>query len=314
MKTSVFVGASALALAAGFAGAQVNGQFKAAYGAPLALQTNATGFGNSTNGDALFASGSELDGVYAYQSGGNLNLLFTGNLEANFNKFNIFIDNGSGQGQNVLDNSTFFGLNGNFNGMRFDTNFSPTHFLSVTGGGGQSTPSGYGLFVNAARTAGVGGNAGDGDYLGGNDGQSGGAFDVGLFGGNNFFNARVAINNSNIAGVDGSGLGTGPGGVLTGIEVQIPLASLGVASMNGLKVAAFVNGQNFDFLSNQVLGGLPAGTGNLGGDGLGNFTGNVGGVNFANFAGDQFVTLVPAPGVVSMLGLAGLAAARRRRA
>ncbi|MFA6046702.1 MAG: hypothetical protein WC718_17085 [Phycisphaerales bacterium] len=311
MKISMIVGASALALAAGLASAQVNGQYKAAYGAPLALQTNATGFGDAAGGDAFFANGSELDGVYAYQSGGNLNLLFTGNLETNYNKFNIFIDNGSGQGQNVLDNSTFFGLNGNFNGMRFDAAFAPTHFLSVTNGGGQSTPNGYGLFVNAARTAGVGGNGADGDYLGGNDGTTNGVLTG--FGGNNFFNALVAVNNSNGAGVTGTGLGA-PAGVLTGIEVQIPLATLGVASINGLKVAAFVNGGNFDYLSNQVLGGLPAGTGNLGGDGTGTFTGNVGGINFANFAGDQFVTLVPTPGVVSMLGLAGLAAARRRRA
>ncbi|MBI1190992.1 MAG: hypothetical protein GC200_09970 [Tepidisphaera sp.] len=312
MKTFVFVGAAALALAAGMANAQVNGQYKPAYGAPLALQTNGTGFGNSTSGDALFANGSELDGVYAYAAGGNLNLLLTGNLESNYNKLSIFIDNGSGQGQNVLDNSTFFGLEGQFNGMKFDSGFSPTHHISITGGGGQSTPSGYGLFVNAGRTAGVGGNAMDGDYLGGNDGQNGGALN--LFGGNNWLGALVAINNSNTAGVDGSGLGTGPAGVLTGIEVQIPLASLGVASANGLKIAAFVNGANWDYLSNQVLGGLPAGTGNLGGDGAGNYNGSVGGIDFTQFAGNQYVTIVPTPGVVSVIGLAGLAAARRRRA
>lgn len=311
MKTFVFVGASALALAAGLANAQVNGQYKPAYGAPVALQTNATGFGNSTSGDALFANGSELDGIYAYTSGGNLNLLLTGNLESNYNKLSIFIDNGSGQGQNVLDNSTFFGLQGQYNGLRFDSGFAPTHHISITGGGGQSTPSGYGLFVNAGRTAGVGGNAADGDYLGGNDGQNGGLLNQ--FGGNNFLNALVAINNSNTGGVDGGAVNN-PASVLTGVEIQIPLSSLGVASQNGLKIAAFVNGSNWDYLSNQVLGGLPAGAGNPGGDGAGNYTGNVGGIDFTRFAGDQFVTLVPTPGVVSVIGLAGLAAARRRRA
>ena len=55
MKISMIVGASALALAAGMANAQVNGQYKAAYGAPLALQTNGTGFGNAAGGDAFFA-------------------------------------------------------------------------------------------------------------------------------------------------------------------------------------------------------------------------------------------------------------------
>ena len=60
--------------------------------------------------------------------------------------------------------------------------------------------------------------------------------------------------------------------------------------------------------------GLPPGTGNLGGDGAGNFTGTVSGINFNNFEGDQFVTLkIPAPGSVALLGFAGLAATRRRR-
>lgn len=311
MKISMIVGASALALAAGMANAQVNGQYKAAYGAPLSLQTNGTGFGNAAGGDAFFAGGSELDGLYAYESGGNLNLLFTGNLETNYNKFNVFIDNGSGTGQNQLDSPTFFGLNGNLSGLRFDTGFAATHYLSVTHGGGQSTSNGYGLFVNAGRVAGVGGNAVDGDYLGGNDGTTNGVLTG--FGGNNYFNALVAVNNSNGAGVDGSGLGSGPAGVLTGIEIQIPLSSLGVASINGLKISAFVNGANWDYLSNQVLGGLAAGTGNLGSDGTGAGTGNVAGINFNNFAGEQFVR-IPAPGVAGLLGLAGLAAARRRRA
>jgi len=314
MKVQLIIGAAALVLAAGVAQAQVDGTYKAAYGTPVTLQTTGTGFGDSNLGQQHYANGSELDGIYAYQSGGNLNLLFTGNLESNYNKFDLFIDNGSGTGQSTLDNSSFFGLQGQFNGMKFDTGFKPTHWVSIGNGGGQSTSDGYGMFVNGGRVAGVGGNAGDGDYLGGSDGNPAGGGVLAGFGGNNWLNLKAIVNNSNVFGVDGAGLGFGPDSASTGIEIQIPLASLGVASMNGLKLAAWINGGNWDYLSNQVLGGLPSGQGNLGGDGAGNFTGSVGGIDWNNFAGNQYVTLVPAPGTLALLGLGGLAAGRRRRA
>ncbi len=314
MKTQVMIGAAALVLAAGAANAQVDGTYKPAYGTALASQTNRTGFGDSNLGQQHYANGSELDQVFAYESGGNLNLLFTGNLETNYNKFDIFIDNGSGQGQGTIDNTTFFGLPGQFNGMKLDTGFKPTHWFSIGNGGGQSTSDGYGMFVNAARVGGVGGSAADGGYLGGSDGAPAGGGVLAGFGGNNWANLKAIVNNSNVFGVDGAGLGFGPDSASTGIEVQIPLASLGIASINGLKIAGWINGQNWDYMSNQVLGGLPAGTNNLGGDGAGNFNGGVGGIDFNNFAGDQYVTLVPAPASLALLGLGGLAAARRRRA
>ncbi len=310
MKGQVIVSVAALAMAAGVANAQVDGTYKSAYGDPVALQTTPTGFGDSNLGGIHSANGSELDGVYAYQSGGNLNLLFTGNLETNYNKFEIFIDNGSGTGQQTLDNSSFFGLPGNFNGMKMDNGFKPTHWISLTCGGGQSTSDGYGLFVNGGRVAGVGGNAGDGDYLGGSAGAPGSDGVLAGFGGNNFLNVKAFVNNSNTFGVTGADLGFGPDSASTGMEVQIPLASLGVASMNGLKVAAMINGQGHDYLSNQVLGGLPAGSGNLGNNG----SGGLSNVDFSAIAGNQYVTLVPAPASLALLGLGGLVAGRRRRA
>ncbi len=298
MKTSVCASALALSIFAGAASAQVNGSYKPAYGAPLVVQQDPTGFGDAGGGNIQTANGSELDAAFFNSSGGVVNLLFTGNLESNFNKFVIFIDNGNPLGQNQITGAA--GLPGQYTGMRFDAGFRATQWLSITCGGGT-----FGMFVDGSDLlANVGG------YQGGNDGQSGGV----LSGGTNQFGALVALNNSNSAGVTGSSA-AGALSATTGIEVQLPLAALGLATPN-FKVCAFINGQNHDYASNQFLGSLPAGQGNLGGDGFGTFNGGVGGLDLAggSYAGGNQYFVVPAPGVLNLLGLGGLIAARRRRA
>jgi len=55
---------------------------------------------------------------------------------------------------------------------------------------------------------------------------------------------------------DNNQVGT-PGAVTTGIELAIPLASLGNPSPTNIKIAGFVNGQGHDFASNQTIGGVP---------------------------------------------------------
>jgi len=270
----------------------VTGAWQPGYGAPLALQAAPTGFGNSNLGLIDFANGSELNGLFCFVSGGNLNLLFTGNLESNFNKFELFIDHRDG-GQNQLrgDNPDvdFNGLN-RMAGLTFDTGFEPDTWISITGGdvGGGT----YRRFASAAELLTAGG--GFGSYIG--EGLAGVG---GLSGGNNFLGVDLTINNSNTGGLPGD-----PALSLTGIEISIPLASLGILSADGVKVAAFINGSGHDFVSNQVLGSLPADFGNLGEPSQ---------VNFNNYAGLQYVTL-PTPGAAALLSLAGLAAARRRRA
>lgn len=287
-----------VACAAGAASAQVNGQYKPAYGAPVAVQQNFTQFGDSNIGLQTFANGSELNAVFVNVSGGNLNLLFTGNLESNFNKFELFFDTGVA-GQNTLrgDNAgiDFNGLN-RMAGLTFDTGFNASHYITVTGGdiGGGN----YSLFSNAALL--LPGGGGQGEFLGGNaGGQNGGT----LSGGNNFAGALIAIDNSNTGGVSGAS-GAGAASATRGLEISIPLSWLGVVSANGIKASAFINGGGHDFLSNQVLGSLPAGTNNLGEPSQ---------VNFANIAGNQFF-VIPSPGAAALMGLAGLAGLRRRRA
>jgi hypothetical protein len=95
---------------------------------------------------------------------------------------------------------------------------------------------------------------------------------------------QLALDNSNGAGVTGSeALPAAAGAVNTGVEIVVDLAELGYDNSGTIKVAGFVNGSGYDFMSNQVIGGLPgAPAANLGEPAL---------VDFSAIAGDQFVTI-----------------------
>ncbi len=268
-----------LALVAAPALAQTDGSLEVAYGTVLHTQTTQTNFGDATDGVPGFTNGSELDVAYGIISGGNLRLFLGGNLESNFNKLDIFIDCIAG-GQNKLrgdnPNVDFDGLNrmgddGSGNGLIFDTGFEADYYITLTNGdGGGGTDD---IFANYAEV--LTGGGGLGDYLGQAVPQNGtlsGGTDHGI---------QLTLDNSNVAGVDG-GCGASSGaGVATGIELSIPLSALGNAT-GCFKVCAFVNGSSHDYVSNQVLGSLPAGTCNLG---------EPRAVDFRQYAGDQFFTV-----------------------
>jgi hypothetical protein len=269
----------AVAGMAASAHAAVDGVKDAAYGTTaLAVQTVDTQFGDNF---------SELNAAWCYSDGTNLNLLVTGNLEGNFNKLHILLDYTSG-GVNTFGGVPYAG---GMNGMTFDAGFNADLDIQINGDG--ST-----WFVNAWDFNTVQA----GDYLGSNNGSG-----AALSGGGNWLGLGLGLNNSNTAGVGG---GTGAANtaaalaVTTGIEISIPLSFFGGSLPAGTRGMAFVNGGGNDFLSNQFLGGLAAGTANLGGPGS---------VNLANQAGDQFF-VIPTPGAAALLGLGGLVAARRRRA
>ncbi|MEL7341712.1 MAG: hypothetical protein AAGM67_14625, partial [Bacteroidota bacterium] len=148
----------------------VDGMLDAAYGAPLCVQDNETGFGDNTDPAADVANGSELDAAYVRIEGNMMYLFLSGNLQTNFNKLEIFIDAQPG-GQNQLLGTNpdvdFNGLNrmgddGSGNGLIFDDVFFSNYFFTASGG---NTP--YELFANFAPTDGSGGM---GTFLGGGPG------------------------------------------------------------------------------------------------------------------------------------------------
>lgn len=320
MTTAVVLGLAGVAIAQ----PTVDGTRDALYGAPIVVQSVQTGFGDASPPGNL--GGSELNAAYARIQGGRLYLLFTGNHEPNFNKLEVFIDSVSG-GENTLTGIPGYDFGGgsswnsqNMNGMTFDTGFEADYhlfsrwgsgtggyqvdFVNRQGGGNATIPGSTGTGADAV------GLISNGSIAAGNLGPnaSGTALTEDLF---------FAINNNNAAGVSG---GNGPAdqtaaaAVTTGMEFSISLADLGNPTDGVIRIAAMIGNGDHNYLSNQILGGLPGGTGNLGGDGTGVFTGSLSGVNFNNFAGNQyFEVVVPAPGAAGILALGALAAMRRRR-
>ena len=257
-----------------------------------------TGFGNNR---------SEINGIWAYCDNDTLYLGVTGNVQ-DFNKLDLFFDTGAG-GQNSLrmDNADvdFDQLNTNMGGLTFDAGFEANYYLTYTVSGNRDEHFTAAAQLNTGG-GGPGGFQGGGAYVDGDQIVAAGA---------NGFGYTLGTNQSNTGGVAdfGNAPDSDPALVSTGFELAIPLAEIGYTG-GLLRLAGFINGGAHDFLANQVIGGLPAGTGNLGGDGMGNFTGTVSGIDFNTIAGDQYVTLkIPAPASVVLLGLGGLAAIRRRR-
>lgn len=261
-----------LALAGSALAVTVDGTLDGTYGAALSVQSTQTQFGDANINLSDYANGSELDAAYGRIEGGVLYLLLAGNLESNFNKLELFFDVAPG-GQNTLRNDNanidFNGLN-RLAGMTFDAAFSPDYYITTTGG---YDGSGYRMFANYGELLTAGGGAGY--YLGSNTATTPGA----MAGGTNPNAIEITINNSNSAGVGGGCAAASGAGVSTGIELGIPLTALGSPSTGCIKVFAAINGSGHDYLANQVLGPLPAGTCNLGEPSV---------VNFDTIAGDQY--------------------------
>ena len=320
---------SAAASGPAWAAITIDGTRDAAYGPALAVQTIRTGFGNAINPTGL-GGGGELDAAYALVEGGRLYVMVTGNIENNFNKLGLFIDAKPG-GENTLSDTPGYDyehISRNFGGLTFDDGFNADYHLyarwgSLTGnnftvdivdrnGGGDATVKGNG--GSAGTGVGTGIQAGVVNPSDPGLGSTG----VGEVRNLTPFLTNplaFAFNNTNTAGVLGSGSGTTANqadalAVNTGFEFSIDLADLGNPQPGDvIKIlAVYGNGDN-NFLSNQTLGGLPAGTGNLGGNGTGGFTGNLAGINFNNFPGDQFfsVTVAGVLGDLDHDGFVGIA-------
>lgn len=292
MKKFLATAAVAAMAGAAFAAPVVDGTIAGdTYGAARAVQTVETGFGDNL---------SELNAAYGVIDGGRLHLALTGNIENNFNKLEIFIDSRAG-GENTFsanpshDNVSVMG------GMKFDAGFDADYHVIARRGnfGGDK------FDLNFAELGG-----GFSEYFDVFGGTQEGAGSTGT--GVNASPIDIAYDNSNIAGVGGgSGAAANQADALavqTGFEISIDLADLGYTG-GDIRVSAFVNNGDHNYVSNQVLGGLPVGTGNLGGDGAGGFTGSAP-IDWTTFAGDQYF-IVPEPASLALLAM-GLLALRRR--
>ncbi|HZW09333.1 MAG TPA: hypothetical protein VFF69_05460 [Phycisphaerales bacterium] len=263
------------------------------YGDALSVQKVQTGFGDNA---------SELNAAYARIEGGKLFLALTGNIEANFNKLEIFIDSAAG-GENTLSGDPGNDNAGNMTGLTFDRGFDADYHLILRRGFDGSINR-FDLDYAELGTPNFSFYA---DVFGGSSEGSG---STGT--GANAFPISLGYDNSNTGGVTGGDQAADQNAALaveTGIELAIDLADLG-APAGAFKVLAFVNNQDHNYASNQFLGSLEPPQGNLGGDGSGGFTG-VFNVDLNTFAGQQYF-IVPAPATAAALAMGGLLGRRRR--
>jgi hypothetical protein len=253
----------------------------------LATQTAATQFGDATTPGQ---GGSELDQLFATCDAAGLHIGITGNIEQNGNALVLFLDTNAATGSNVLNATNASYKISNANGLTFDPGFTPDYAFAVNTFGG-TTYVDYANIVDPTQS----GFLGSTDVAGAELLANGG-------------NIAIAMNNSNVLGVDGSSAANAATAT-TGLEMLLNQSAFGITGDS--RLLAYVVSGGGDYLSNQFLPGVPAGTGNLGAPGSLNL----------NQYGVSYVTVkcgnaIPEPGTMALLGagLLPLLGLRRRRA
>src|ERR1051325_660297 len=249
----------------------VDGTADAVYGSAISTQTLSTAARGVTtvgldNDMGLLdqADGSELDAAYGVISNGTLFLVISGNIDSGgtgnvdavqFDKLHVFFMTGPGGdhtlGTNYNGAADFgrlnrMGINGggiNANaGLTFDTGFAPNYWIGATVGGAGTNPTFYVNYEVVQAN-------GFGAFLGSSAPSN---TMVSSFGG-----ILAALNNSNIAGVPGDPNGcvtnTGQASVRSGVELSIPLPTIG-SPTGKVTMCAFITDDAFDLMYNQVLG------------------------------------------------------------
>ena len=241
-------------------------------------QETPTGFGDNLDPDPRRADGSEIDSVSwaLIPSGDMLRVHIAGNLETNFNKLELFLDVRPGGQNRILGNNPDvdfgalqrMGDDGTGNGLTFDEGFAADYYLTYTAGPTDFTDIAH--FFSVADLLSNGGGAGR-QVAGGPLMPGQPLTGPGLRG----RSIQVALDNSNIGGVTEESAHEAAL-VLTGFELAIPLSEIGWDGVSPIRLCAFINGRQHDFVSNQVSGSLwrPDGT---------PFHENLGDPRFVNF-------------------------------
>ena len=272
----------------------IDGTLDASYGPALAVQTVETGFGDNSN---------EWNAAYACMTNNTLSLMFTGNLEANFNKLEIFIDSSDAVTSNVFTSAGNDGA-GVMDGMTFDTGFSADYHIIARRGN-----AGFDKFDLDFAQLGPSASASFYEDIGGGINDN---FSAVTGTGVNSNPIAVGFNNSNTGGIGGNEGAmadeAAARSVTTGLELSIDLADLGNPT-GPIRVMLLQNNDTHDFLSNQTLGGLAVGTGNLGSP--------ASSIDFSTLGGDQFFVVnpkpIPEPATAALLAIGFAAYTVRRR-
>ena len=301
----------------------VDGNIGAAYGPAVSVQTVNTQFGDE-DGPAGGPDGGELDAAYLSIVGDRLFIGITGNVETDsFNKLSLFIDSRAG-GENTLSaapNYDFGDVSSNLGAVSFAPGFDADFHLFGRAGFGNFEVDFVdrqgGISSNVLSSTGSAALSGDFGTAVGAIGLSTGT-GSGVTGPAAALPIDFALNNSNIAGVTagtGAAIAADALAVTTGAEFSIALSDLGANPGDVIDIVATYSNGDYNFFSNQFLGGLPAGSSNLGADGAGNFVSDASGtaLDLSSLAPFSITVPVPEPNTIVVLGLGGLLMAQRRK-
>ena len=296
----------------------VDGQLDASGYTLATTQTNNTGFGDNF---------SEWNAMYTAVEDTRIFVMLTGNLENNFNKLEIFFDSVPG-GENSLSSIPEYdfpdndppawnsqrlgGVISGGPGFTFDTGFEADFHMFVRHG---FDPNADEFDFNVLDADFIDRLGGTSQLINGNtmrvafdfDTQTGsGTMDSSTLANNAAAGTlsgviELALDNNNMAGISGDTSvpadAAAAEAVTTGVEFSIDVADLGIDITQAatIRILAAQNGVNHDFVSNQLLPGIDAPNGNIGGDNAGNFIEDCGGVDMTAWTGDQFVEIEYTP-------------------
>ncbi len=265
----------------------IDGVADAAYGSAISTQQIGTVAGDNNYGNQGIANGSELDAAYGFISNGWLYLVMAGNFNslatadggtAPNDYLNIFFMTGPG-GDHTLGTNYTATFNGRINnmgvganntdpsapGLKFDTAFTPNHWIGVNVGYDEALDATNTMFVDYQMVCSNCPSA----FFGSATSTNLPPNNVLLVTGHGSLDGiLVSLNNTNLNGVTGTSCHTNAAGaaqsvaaaaVTTGVELAIPLSAFGNPT-GKVSICSFITDKYFQTMYNQVLGPVWDGT------------------------------------------------------